>query len=76
MNLDPDLLPAPGVSVRCAPFAETLDVDPSGTALHVDEIAAARPHVRITRASLSALALVALSSVLTWVVVVRRLESC
>jgi hypothetical protein len=38
VKLDADLLPTPGVSVRCAPFAEALGVDPGGTAFHTDEI--------------------------------------
>jgi len=38
VTLPADLLPPAGTAVRCAPFAETLDVDPGGTAFHVDEI--------------------------------------
>ena len=37
-DIDPELLPAPGEAPRCAEHADAIDLDPVGSALHVDEV--------------------------------------
>ena len=37
-DIDPALLPASGEAPRCAEHADAIDLDPVGSALHVDEV--------------------------------------
>ena len=38
LDIDPALLPASGEAPRCAEHADAIDLDPVGSALHVDEV--------------------------------------
>ncbi|NDH98459.1 MAG: hypothetical protein EBZ17_13575, partial [Actinobacteria bacterium] len=38
LDIDPALLPASGEAPRCADHADAIDLDPVGSALHVDEV--------------------------------------